>query len=81
MALNEDLAERIRVILAGTGSLREVRMFGGLCFMLVGRVPARGEIIEHPHGLTFEILEADQRRIRRLRIRRAALAGGSGNVI
>jgi hypothetical protein len=34
MALNKDLAERIRAVLAGTGSLREVRMFGGLCFML-----------------------------------------------
>jgi hypothetical protein len=34
MALNEDLAECIRVVLAGTGSLREVRMFGGLCWRL-----------------------------------------------
>jgi TfoX/Sxy family transcriptional regulator of competence genes len=40
MALNEDLAERIRVVLAGTGSLREVRMFGGLCFMLNGNMVA-----------------------------------------
>jgi TfoX/Sxy family transcriptional regulator of competence genes len=40
LALNEDLAERIRVILARTGSLREVRMFGGLCFMLNGNMVA-----------------------------------------
>jgi TfoX/Sxy family transcriptional regulator of competence genes len=40
LALNEDLAERIRLILAGTGSLREVRMFGGLCFMLNGNMVA-----------------------------------------
>jgi TfoX/Sxy family transcriptional regulator of competence genes len=40
MALNEDLAERIRLILAGTGSLREVRMLGGLCFMLNGNMVA-----------------------------------------
>jgi TfoX/Sxy family transcriptional regulator of competence genes len=38
--LNEDLAERIRAVLAGTGSLREVRMFGGLCFMLNGYMVA-----------------------------------------
>jgi TfoX/Sxy family transcriptional regulator of competence genes len=38
--LNEDLAERIRAVLAGTGSLREVRMFGGLCFMLNGNMVA-----------------------------------------
>jgi hypothetical protein len=40
MALNEDLAERMRVALAGTGKLREVRMFGGLCFMLNGNMVA-----------------------------------------
>ena len=40
MALNEDLAERIRLILAGTGSLREVKMLGGLCFMLNGNMVA-----------------------------------------
>jgi TfoX/Sxy family transcriptional regulator of competence genes len=38
--LNEDLAERIRAVLAGTGSLREVRMFSGLCFMLNGNMLA-----------------------------------------
>jgi hypothetical protein len=40
MALDEDLAERIRGVLAGTGAVREVRMFGGLCFMST-RLPER----------------------------------------
>ena len=40
MALDEDLAERMRVALAGTGAVREVRMFGGLCFMLNGNMLA-----------------------------------------
>jgi TfoX N-terminal domain len=40
MAVDEDLAERIRVALAGTGTVREVRMFGGLCFMLNGNMVA-----------------------------------------
>jgi hypothetical protein len=40
MALDEDLAERMRAVLAGTGSVREVRMFGGLCFMLNGNMVA-----------------------------------------
>ena len=40
MALDEDLAERMRVALAGRGALREVRMFGGLCFMLNGNMVA-----------------------------------------
>ena len=40
MALDEDLADRMRVVLAGTGAVREVRMFGGLCFMLNGYMVA-----------------------------------------
>ena len=40
MAMDEDLTERIRVALAGTGAVREVRMFGGLCFMLDGNMVA-----------------------------------------
>ena len=40
MALDEDLGERVRVALAGTGTVREVRMFGGLCFMLNGNMVA-----------------------------------------
>ena len=40
MAFDEDLAERMRVALAGTGTIREVRMFGGLCFMLNGNMVA-----------------------------------------
>ncbi|HEY1431191.1 MAG TPA: TfoX/Sxy family protein [Stellaceae bacterium] len=40
MAVDEDLAERMRAALAGTGAVREVRMFGGLCFMLNGNMLA-----------------------------------------
>ena len=42
---------------------------GGLVFNLVGRVPGRGEIVAHPSGIEFEILEGDPRRLKRLRIR------------
>jgi TfoX N-terminal domain len=40
MALDEDLAERMRGALAGAGTIREVKMFGGLCFMLNGNMVA-----------------------------------------
>jgi TfoX/Sxy family transcriptional regulator of competence genes len=40
MALDEDLAERMRVALVGSGAVREVKMFGGLCFMLNGNMVA-----------------------------------------
>lgn len=42
---------------------------GGLVFALTGRIPTRGELVRHPSGLEFEILEADPRRIRRLCLR------------
>ena len=40
MALDEDLSDRMRAVLAETGAVREVRMFGGLCFMLNGNMVA-----------------------------------------
>lgn len=42
---------------------------GGLVFFIAGRIPARGEIIKHPLGISFEIIEADQRRINKLRVK------------
>lgn len=47
----------------------EVDTLGGLVFMLLGRVPERGEVIAHPEGHEFEIVDADPRRIKRLRVR------------
>lgn len=47
----------------------EVDTLGGLVFMLAGHVPARGEIIPHPDGPEFEVVDADPRRIKRLRVR------------
>ena len=36
---------------------------------LLGRVPQRGEIVAHPDGSEFQVLEADPRRVRKLRIK------------
>ncbi|MCH1411805.1 MAG: CBS domain-containing protein [Rhodobacteraceae bacterium] len=47
----------------------EIGTFGGLVFMLAGRVPVRGEIVPHPQGMEFEIVEADPRRVKKLRLR------------
>jgi CBS domain containing-hemolysin-like protein len=41
----------------------------GLVVTLAGRVPARGEVLVHESGMEFEVLDADPRRIYRLRIR------------
>ena len=47
----------------------EIDTLGGLVAMLAGRVPARGEVVKHPDGLDFEVVDADPRRIKRLRVR------------
>ena len=49
----------------------DVDTIGGLIFSLLGRIPVRGEVIPSFAGYEFEILEADPRRIRRVRIVRA----------
>ena len=46
----------------------EIDTLGGLIFSLVERVPQRGEIIKHESGLIFEILDADPRKIKTLKI-------------
>ncbi|MBB4284359.1 hemolysin family protein [Roseospira goensis] len=47
----------------------ETDTLAGLVFRLAGRVPGRGELIVHDSGMEFEIMEADPRRIKRLRLR------------
>ena len=42
---------------------------------MAGRVPAKGELVSHSSGLEFRVLEADPRRIRRLRVRRPGAQG------
>ena len=47
---------------------RGIDSLGGLVVSLLGRVPLRGEIVTHPDGTEFQVLEADPRRVRKLRV-------------
>ncbi|WP_445680309.1 hemolysin family protein [Radicibacter daui] len=48
----------------------EIDTIGGLVAAIAGRVPARGELLTHePSGIEFEVLDADPRRIKRVRLR------------
>jgi magnesium and cobalt transporter len=47
---------------------RDIDSLGGLVVSLLGRVPQRGEIVNHPDGSEFQVLEADPRRVRKLRV-------------
>jgi magnesium and cobalt transporter len=50
----------------------DVDTLGGLVFLLLGRVPARGEVITLPGGHEIEVIEADPRRLKRLKVRLAS---------
>lgn len=64
----EDLEARVGPLL-DEEDREDVDTLGGLVFFLAGRIPSRGELIMHPSGLEFEVVDADPRRIKRLRIR------------
>jgi CBS domain containing-hemolysin-like protein len=65
----EDFEERVGPVLE-QDERDEVDTLGGLVFSLAGRVPSRGELLTHPSsGLEFEIIDADPRRIKRIRVR------------
>jgi magnesium and cobalt transporter len=68
----EDFEARLGPTLSEEEREADIDTIGGLVFTLAGRVPARGEVISHPSGLEFRILDSDARRIRRIRTRRPA---------
>jgi magnesium and cobalt transporter len=65
----EAFESRLGPVLTEDEREADIDTVGGLVFTLAGRVPTKGEVISHPSGLEFRILEADARRIRRLRAR------------
>lgn len=71
----EDFEQKFGAVLTDEERSADIDTVGGLIFTLAGRVPARGELISHPSGLEFRVLDADPRRIRRLRVRRPGAAG------
>jgi CBS domain containing-hemolysin-like protein len=63
-----ELEEYLGMKLLNAEDEHEIDTLGGLIFSLVGRVPARGEVIPHPAGIEFEVLDADRRRVKKLRV-------------
>jgi CBS domain containing-hemolysin-like protein len=68
----ESFEARMGSILTEEERHADIDTVGGLVLTMAGRVPARGEIFTHASGLEFRVLDADARRIRRLRVRRPA---------
>jgi magnesium and cobalt transporter len=67
----EDFETRVGPVLTDEERAADIDTVGGLVFTLAGRVPARGEVFSHESGMEFRVLEADARRIRRVRVKLA----------
>ncbi|XYK78445.1 MAG: hemolysin family protein [Labrenzia sp.] len=68
----EDLDEALGTLLSDGEISEDVDTLGGLLYVTVGRVPVRGELVlvDDVPGYEFEVMDADPRRIKRLKIRR-----------
>jgi CBS domain containing-hemolysin-like protein len=66
----EEVSEALEIDLTIGDMADDVDTLGGLIVTLAGRVPARSELIAGPEGLEFEVLDADPRRLKRIRIHR-----------
>ncbi|HEV2558759.1 MAG TPA: hemolysin family protein [Microvirga sp.] len=66
----DEVTEALGVDLNEEASAEDIDTLGGFIVTLAGRVPSRGELIDGPGDLEFEVLDADPRRVKRLRIHR-----------
>jgi len=66
----EEIAEAIGPDFDIADRIEDVDTLGGLIFSALGRIPARGEVVQAMPGFEFHILDADPRRIKRVRIGR-----------
>ena len=64
----EDFQKLSKINLLNVHDNEDVDTLGGLVIATAGRVPQRGEIIKHESGLIFEIIDADPRKIKSLKI-------------
>ncbi|MDR2681751.1 MAG: CBS domain-containing protein [Holosporaceae bacterium] len=53
------------------GEEPDIETLGGLIMLLAERMPTRGETLQHPSGIEFEIADADLRRVKRIIVRKS----------
>ena len=63
-----DLEERIGKFLTKVEREEELETIGGLVFHLSGKLPKIGDVITHSSGLVFQVLDADSRHIKQIKI-------------
>jgi CBS domain containing-hemolysin-like protein len=73
----KELEEHLGMKLLRPEEEEDIDTLGGLMFALLGRVPVRGELVRHPSGLELEVLDADARRLKKVRIHQARSAAAA----
>lgn len=71
----KQLEEHLGVKLLKPEEEEDIDTLGGLMFSLLGRVPVRGELVRHPSGIELEVLDADARRLKKVRIHQPRVVG------
>lgn len=66
----EDLEKELGMAFVTAEEKNDFDTVGGLIFALAGRIPATGEIISHPSGVQFKILEAEPRRVKKVLVQK-----------
>lgn len=66
----DDFVQHVGIPLTNDVVAEDYDTLGGFLFYLLGRIPEKGEIIEHDMGLSFEILDADPRHIKKVLVRK-----------
>lgn len=75
----EDVEALLKQSLLAKEAGEEADTLGGLIFAMLGRVPARGELVRHPSGVEFEVAESDARRVKKIRIHTAPAEDSSSS--
>jgi CBS domain containing-hemolysin-like protein len=73
----KELEEHLGLKLLKPEEEEDIDTLGGLMFALLGRVPVRGELVRHPSGLELEVLDADARRLKKVRIHQPRAIGAA----
>jgi CBS domain containing-hemolysin-like protein len=75
-----ELERRLGVTLLTPEEQSEIDTIGGLLFSALGRVPARGELVRHSSGIEFEVLDADPRRVKKVKIHTAKTGAAAAEI-
>ncbi|MCE3232390.1 MAG: tlyC [Rickettsiaceae bacterium] len=68
----EELEEKLGTQLITDDEDEDFETVGGLIFFMLGHVPEIGEVVKHPSGYDFEVLDADPRRVKKLLVMKSA---------